>query len=263
MTTNTDIFIIARSASHRLPSKHLKKINEKPIIEQLVNRMEKSNKIRNIVVCTTKLPSDDKLSELLIKKNIKCFRGSNKDIIERLLDAAKFYETDIIIDVSGDEIYTDTDYVDKVADILQKQNIDFVCGSRSNLKFDPSDHFIHGIIPWGFKTKALEKVYQLKKTGNTEDGYIEFFTSAEWVKKQYLVPNINMKKNAKIKLDLDYPEDLKLAEIVFEKLGNNFHVQDILNLLEKNPQLIKINESNIKNWRENYDKRKTNFSLKE
>jgi spore coat polysaccharide biosynthesis protein SpsF (cytidylyltransferase family) len=62
---------------------------------------------------------------------------------------------------------------------------------------------------------------------------------------------------------LDYPDDLKLAEIIFEKLGNDFHVQDILKLLEKNPQLVKINEVDIDNWRENYAKLKTDFSLKQ
>ena len=263
LTMNTDIFILARSTSKRLPSKHMKIINGKSIIENLVDRMKKSNKIRKIVVCTTILASDDKLSEILQKKNIECFRGSDKDIIERLLDAAKFYDTDIIIDVSGDKIYTDTDYVDKVAEILQNQDIDFVRGSRSKSKFDPGDHFIHGIIPGGFKTKTLRKICQLKKTENTEDGYTEFFTSSEWVKKQLLVPDIDINKTEKIKLDLDYPDDLKLAEIIFEKLGNDFHVQDILKLLEKNPQLVKINEVDIDNWRENYAKLKTDFSLKQ
>ena len=262
MSINIDIFIIARSASHRLPLKHLKEINEKPIIEHLVNRMKKSKKIRKIIVCTTLLPSDDKLSEFLKEKKIECFRGSNKDIIERLLDAAKFYKTDIIIDVSGDKIYTDVYYVDKVVEILKKKDIDFVRGSRSISEFEPSDHFIHGIIPGGFKTKILKKIYQLKKTENTEDGYTEFFTSSEWVKKKYLIPKLDINKNKNIKLDLDYPEDLKLAEIIFQKLGNDFHVKDILNLLEKNPGLIKINESNIESWKKNYVKLKTDYSLK-
>ena len=59
---NIDIFIIARSASNRLPAKHMREINGKSIIENLVNRMKKSKKIRKIVVCTTKSPSDDKFS---------------------------------------------------------------------------------------------------------------------------------------------------------------------------------------------------------
>jgi spore coat polysaccharide biosynthesis protein SpsF (cytidylyltransferase family) len=253
---NTDIFILARSASHRVPSKHLKKINGKPIIEILINRMKKSDKIRNIVVCTTKLASDDKLSEFLIRKKIKCFRGNDKDVLQRLLDAAKFYDTDIIIDVSGDKIYTDVDYVDKVVDILQKEEIDFVRGNTSKSKFDPNDHFVHGIIPGGFKVKALENICKRKKSINTEDGYTEFFTSMDFIKKHYIIPEVDFNVTEKIKLDLDYPEDLILAKKLFKYLDEDFHMNDILKIISENPNLKKITEHILDDWKTNYKKKK-------
>lgn len=259
---NVDIFILARSASNRLPKKHLRKIKGKPIIESLVDRMKKSKVVRKIVVCTTDLPSDDKLAEILEEKHIDCFRGDDKDIIKRLYDAAQLYKTDIIIDVSGDKIYTDVDYVDEVSEILLNNDIDFVRGSSVESQFDPGDHFIHGIIPGGFKTKILEKIFQLKKTNNTEDGYTEFFTTADWIKKKFLVPKIKLEETKNIKLDLDYPEDLKLAEKIFGKLDNNFHASDILKVFRQNPELAKINQSNIDNWKKNYEKLRTDYSLK-
>ena len=139
---NIDIFILARSASNRLPAKHMREINGKPIIENLINRMKKAKRIRKIVVCTTNLSSDDNLVKFLKEKNIEYVRGNDKDIIERLHDAAQYYNTDIIIDVSGDKIYTDVDYIDKIAEIPQNQDIDFIRGSNSKSKFDPGDHFL-------------------------------------------------------------------------------------------------------------------------
>ena len=62
---NTDIFIPVRLDSSRLPKKHLKKINNIPIIELLVQRLKKVKNVRNIIVCTTNLSSDDKLVNLL------------------------------------------------------------------------------------------------------------------------------------------------------------------------------------------------------
>ena len=188
---NTDIFILARSASNRLPAKHLREINGNPVIENLVNRLKKSKKIRKIVVCTTELPSDDNLVNFLKEKNIEYFRGSDKDILKRLLDAAKYYNTDIIIDVSGDKIYTDVNYVDKVANILQNEDVDFVRGNNSKLKFDPSDHFVHGIIPGGFKVSTLEEICKRKKSDNTEDGYTEFYMDEEFLLK-HPVPSVNI-----------------------------------------------------------------------
>lgn len=256
VTMNIDIFILARSTSHRLPNKHLQEINGKVMIEKLVERMKKSTKIRNVVVCTTNLPSDNKFVEFLQKKNIKCFRGNNKDILKRLLDAAKFYNTDIIIDVSGDKIYTDVNFVDEVANILLKEDIDFVRGNNSKLKFDPSDHFVHGIIPGGFKVGALEEICKRKKSNNTENGYTEFFTSDNFIKKYYIVPDVDFNITKKIKLDLDYPEDLDLAKKLFNSLKDNFHMDDILKLFSENPNLVKITELLLDEWIVNYDKSK-------
>jgi spore coat polysaccharide biosynthesis protein SpsF len=259
LTVNTDIFILARSTSHRLPKKHLQKINGKTVIENLVNRLKKSKKIRKIIVCTTNLPSDDKFVEFLEEKNIEYFRGNNKDVLKRLLDAAKFYNTDIIIDVSGDKIYTDIDYVDKITEIFKNKEIDFIRGSNSKNKFEPSSLFIHGIIPGGFRTSALEKICKLKKITNTEDGYTEFFIKNNTIKKKYIVPEINFKYTNKIKLDLDYPEDLILAKKIFEHLGNNFHMKEILELFSLKPYLIKDSEIILEKWKKNYVEKKLNF----
>ncbi len=253
---NTDIFILARSASNRLPGKHMREINGKPVIEILINRLKKSKKIRHIVVCTTNLASDDKLSKFLKEKNIECFRGVDKDILKRLLDAAKYYNTDIIIDLSGDKIYTDTDYVDKVAKILQNEDVDFVRGNNSKSKFDPSDHFVHGIIPGGFKVNTLEEICKRKKSNNTEDGYTEFFTSENFVKKSYIIPDVDFNITKKIKLDLDYLEDLDLAKKLFNYLDNDFHMNDILKIFLENPNLVKITESKLDEWTTNYDQHK-------
>ncbi len=253
---NIDIFILARSASHRLPKKHLREINGKPVIENLVNRMKKSEYIRKVIVCTTDLSSDDELVNFLNEKNIEYFRGDDKDILKRLLNAAKYHNTDIIIDVSGDKIYTDIDYVDQVSKILQKGEIEFVRGNNSKSIFDPEDHFIHGIIPGGFKVKTLERICKEKKSINTEDGYTEFFTSSDTIKKFYIVPKIDFNVTKKIKLELDYKEDLYLAEKLFGTLKNDFHMNDILEIFSKNPDLIKITDPIIDQWASNYNNQK-------
>ena len=93
-----DIFIPARLDSTRLPEKHLQEINHVPIIKHLVNRLNSCNSIKNIIVCTTNSKHDDKLVQFLEKENILTFRGSKFDILERFLNAARKFNTDIIID---------------------------------------------------------------------------------------------------------------------------------------------------------------------
>ena len=98
----------------------MKEINNKPIIKYLINRLTKSQKARNLVVCTTNKQSDDPLVNFLEGKNIKYFRGSEHDILVRLRDAAIFFKSDFVVVVDGDDIYTDPHFVDMVFDEYEK-----------------------------------------------------------------------------------------------------------------------------------------------
>ncbi len=128
--------------------------------------------------------------------------------------------------------------------------------SYTLLKFDPNDHFVHGIIPGGFKVKALENICKRKKSINTEDGYTEFFTSMDFIKKHYIIPEVDFNVTEKIKLDLDYPEDLILAKKLFKYLDEDFHMNDILKIISENPNLKKITEHILDDWKTNYKKKK-------
>lgn len=257
---NADVFILARLGSLRLPEKHLKLINGKSSIKQLADRLRFAKKVRNIVVCTTTLASDDKLVDFLQKEEIDFFRGNEKDVLARFLDAAKQFKTDVIIDVEGDKIYTDPIYVDKIITIMENDNVDFVIGSNSQ-KFDPMDHFTHGIIPAGVRVNALEKLCRLKKSSNTETGYKEFFTSQEFFSKRYINPDVMPRDAKKIRLTLDYSEDLDLANLIFRELGSDFRLKDVVQLFDKKPELTKITESIITKWENNYKRHISDLSI--
>jgi len=256
---NSDIFIPARLDSKRFPKKHLKKINGESSIKLLVKRLEKSKKIRHVIVCTTNQESDDELISFLENEGILTFRGSEKDILDRFLEAAKHFETDIIVDVEGDKIYTDIEYVDRIVDELENSNYEFITGSTSKEKFDPSAA-IHGFVPAGIKISALKKINELKRTKDTETGYKEFFTSNEILKKKFITINdIEIPKNSRF--TIDYPEDYEFAKNIFKILGNNFHIKDVIDLVKKQPELLKNLESIIKQWDMNYGENITNLEL--
>ncbi len=164
---DADIFIPVTLGSKRFHHKHLREINGKSLLKYLIERLQSCKKIRNIVVCTTNSKIDDPLVSFLQKERILVFRGSKSDILYRFLDAAKYFGTEIIIDVEGDKIYTDAKYVDLIVNTLQNSNVDFVTGNDSLGKFDPTFWF-HGFVPAGFKVSALAKICELKKTDNTE-----------------------------------------------------------------------------------------------
>ena len=256
----TDIFIPARLDSKRLPRKHLKKIGDIPIIIHLVNRLKKCKRIKNIVVCTTTSSSDDEFAEFLTKEGIQVFRGNELDILERFLDAAIEFNTEIIIDVEADKIYTDPKFIEQISQEMTNPDIDFMTGNDSLDSFNP-EFIFHGFIPAGIKVNILKKVCELKKTNNTETGYKEFFTSNDFINKKFIIPELTLGIAKNFRFSLDYPEDLELAKIIFSDLDPNFDTKQLIQFIQKNPNLQKIIDPIIKEWKQNYDKNLTDFKL--
>lgn len=249
---NVDIFIPARLDSTRLPKKHLEKINNIPLIEHLVNRLKKGKKFRKIVVCTTDKSSDDQLVDFLKGKKILYFRGDEKDILKRFLDAAKKFDTEVIIDIEGDKLYTEPGFVDKIITEMEKNNYDFIIGNDSPTVFNPDNHLVHGIIPTGIRVSALEKIYTSENHQNKETGYKEIFINSPNITKKFFLFNSELEVPPHLRLTIDYPEDLAFAKELFSHLVSDYTYQDILKAVKNNPELLKIIENINNKWLKNY-----------
>ncbi len=249
---NCDVFIPIRLSNTRLPQKAMKLVNGKPIITYLVERLLSAKKIRNVIICTTTNQSDDPLVNLLEKFNVHVFRGNEKDILIRYLDTTRKFKTDFIVSVDGDDIYTDVNYVDEIISIYEKTNYDYI----------DMIEFPFGIASVGIKTSALEKICKLKQTENTDTGYRLFFTENNIFNVHQLKPKKEIIFPKNLRLTLDYEEDLVLAKEIFKNLGNDFHLQDILELVTKKPELLKITSNLEEKYKEHWNKNLADTSIK-
>ena len=256
---NVDIFIPARLDSARLPKKHLEKINNVPLIEHIVNRLKKAKKFRKIVVCTTNKSSDDQLVDFLKEKKILYFRGDEKDILKRFLDAAKKFDTEVIIDIEGDKLYTEPEFVDKIITEMEENDYDFIIGNDSSTIFNPN-HLFHGIVPTGIRVSALEKIYTLENHQNKETGYKEIFINSPNITKKFFLFNLELEVPPHLRLTIDYPEDLTFAKELFTRLKGDYTYEDILKVIKNNPELLKIIENINNKWLKNYKTEMESFS---
>ena len=140
-------------------------------------------------------------------------------------------------------------------------NFDFISGNISTENFDSKTGYPHGLIPVGIRYSALKKIYEQKQTSNTETGYKEFFMNDNLFKIKYLIPEIERDFSENLRLTIDYEEDFELAKKVIEELGNNFNFNNLLNLFQKKPELLKIVEPVIEKWKKNYNSNLTDTSL--
>lgn len=246
-------FIPVRLSSSRLPSKALLNLHGKPCIQHLIERIKKVESLDLIVLCTTTNPEDDKLIDLCKKLKINCFRGDEKDVLERYNKAAQNFQVSYIINIDGDDIFCDPSYINKTLEELKSTDTDFIIWKNMPL----------GSTPIGMKTEALYKVCKLKDTSDTETGWARFFTETGLFKIKYLTAENPEVSDSSIRLTLDYPEDFELFERIDAELNEPFSIEDIVNLLKSNPEIRKINDYLNEIYMKNFKKKSAKIKMKE
>ena len=244
-----ETFIItARLKSTRLPKKILLEVKGKPLIVHMINRIKYSKKIKNIIIATSTNPQDDLLEEISKKQNIDCFRGSEEDVLMRLLGAARKFNLSSFANMTADIPMIDPHLIDVAIDVFKNIKPDL-------LLFEKYSFGVCLMV----KVSALSKVCNIKKNNNTE-AWVKFFKSTKNINIHYeKVSKEN--KNKFLKTSLDYYEDYLFIKKIFEELyeeNNIFLNKDISNLLIKKPNLKKINSNDIflKRWNDHAKKLK-------
>ena len=119
---NINISIEARMTSSRLPGKVLKLINNKPNLEIMVERIKKAKLISNIIVATTTNKEDDVLVNWCEENNIDYFRGSENNVYDRVVKTHEKFNTDIIVELTGDCPLLDPILIDEAITVFLNNN---------------------------------------------------------------------------------------------------------------------------------------------
>ncbi|HXQ20581.1 MAG TPA: glycosyltransferase family protein [Candidatus Acidoferrales bacterium] len=109
-----DATIQARTASTRLPGKVLKPILGKPMLALQVERIRQSRLIDRIILATTDRPHDDALEALARQLGIECFRGSEDDVLGRVVAALQHFGVELHVEFQGDNPMPDALLIDAI-----------------------------------------------------------------------------------------------------------------------------------------------------
>ena len=81
----------ARMGSRRLPGKVLLRVQGVPLLEREVKRIKRAKTVDKIVIATTTNKEDDAIENLAKRIGVDCFRGSEKDVLDRYYQCALLY----------------------------------------------------------------------------------------------------------------------------------------------------------------------------
>ena len=96
------LIIFIRLNSKRLKNKGILKFGNKSVIEIIIDRCLQCINKKNIIIATSKEKSNDNLINLLKKKNLKIFRGSEKNVRERTIKCCSKYKVEGFIRMNAD-----------------------------------------------------------------------------------------------------------------------------------------------------------------
>lgn len=227
------IFLSVRNKATRLPGKVLLDLAGASVTERLIERLKLSREADLVVLTTSTHPDDQVLVELARKMNVESFCGSEDDKLDRYLCAAKYFGTELIAIVDGDDPFCDPGYIDRLIGELRGTTADY-----ARVEGLPV-----GVTANALRVAALRRVCELKSERDTEvwGGY---FTETGLFETRILKADPAHRK-PEWRMTLDYPEDYEFFKAVYAGLhrpGEVFSLDEIVSLLHHRPDIVAINQ---------------------
>jgi spore coat polysaccharide biosynthesis protein SpsF len=119
--------IIARMVSTRLPLKVLRSISpEYTMLDFMIQRLKSVSVIDEIYICTSYEAVDEIMEDIALRHQIKVYRGSPENVIDRMLAVAKMTDAEILLRITGDNPFTSTEYIEQQVHLLRQKKLDYV-----------------------------------------------------------------------------------------------------------------------------------------
>jgi spore coat polysaccharide biosynthesis protein SpsF len=238
--------------STRLPGKVMLPLAGKPLILRMYERVDLAQYVGEIVVAITADESDNQLFKLCKQNSLNVFRGHSLDLLDRHYKAAKELNAEVVIKIPSDCPLIDPKIIDKVIlyYINNKENFDFVSNLHPPSYPDGNDVEIMSF-------ESLENAWiNAKKDFEREHTTPYIWENPDKFRIGNVVWESGHDYSMTHRFTLDFKEDYVFIQSVYDELyvnNNRFGLKDILVLLEKKPEIRKINEMYAGvNWYRNH-----------
>lgn len=237
MTSPNIVAIVeARMTSSRLPGKHLLLANGKPMLQHLVERLKRVSLINKIVIATTTNIADDVLVEFAKSVGVEVYRGSELDVMGRVVEAGEAFSADVVCEVTGDCPIIDPELVEQLIQIFLKNSAVYVNNGRHGLP----DGMPAQVFYWSVLKQSAEMTQELL---DREHVTLHICRHPELFPAIYVVTPESLSWPG-LGLTLDEKDDYILLKRIIEYFGeanSYFSCAQVIQLLRENPDWLDIN----------------------
>jgi len=276
----TVAIIQARMGSSRLPGKVMLDIGGVPMLRRVVERTRRAETVHEVIVATTTEPEDAAIQALCDEMGYPCMRGSLHDVLDRYYQAGRMAQAEIVVRITADCPLIDPRLIDRTVyaflgrvepqdQYLSKLQAHPLLWSPENWLAFPFDFAANRLPPpWGrtypigldtevCSFEALESAWQEADQPYQREHVLPYLYE---YRDRFRTLLVNHTQDfGSLRWTVDVPEDLELVRQIYAHFQNqdDFSWLDVLELVQQNPRLLKVNaQVRHKNYNE-FDLRHT------
>lgn len=229
--------ITARMTSERLPGKVLLPCVGRPMLERLVERVQRSRLLDEIVISTTINRADDAIAQCARDLGIGCFRGSERDVVGRVVGAMEAAAADLVVQLTGDCPLLDWQVIDQLIRLYQANDFDYVSNTLVR-------SFPRGLDCQVVSLSTLQESLRLAKDGpQHEHVCLSIYENPQRFRLFNLMAPVEVCFPGQ-RWTLDTDADYRFIRAVYDHLyprKPDFTSADVVHLLQTHPEIEALN----------------------
>jgi len=232
--------IQARMGSSRLPGKSLAEIEGRPMLAHVIERVKRACLIDRVVVATSTADADDAIETTCREVGVTCYRGNEHDVLDRYYIAARAEKASQVVRITADCPLIDPEVVDRVVRRFQRGDVDYATNAMVRTYPDGLDTEV-------FSFSALERAWHEANKSSEREHVTPYLRMGKFRTANVECDSITLYQH--YRWTVDEAEDLEFIRAVYGAMRGRerFGMQDVLELLEQNPGLEKMNSEIVSN----------------
>lgn len=221
--------------SVRLPAKVMLPLLGEPMLTRVMRRARRAGTLDEVVVATSTLPEDDAIVALAGAEGWPVQRGSDSDLLDRYLGAARAQNADVVVRITGDCPLIDPGVIDRTVQAFRAADVDYA----SNV-LEPRT-YPRGLDVEVIGREALERAGREDRDPASREHTTPYIYRHPERFRLLSVPADGI-GHSEHRWSVDTPEDYELVRRIYEALGrDDFTWLEALAVVEANPAWASIN----------------------
>lgn len=203
------VIVQARMVSSRLPGKALMDLAGKPLLQYVLERLERCEMIESVVVATSTANADDVIVQFCQGRGTECYRGPLDNVAGRFRGVLEQNDWEAFVRVSGDSPLLDQRLVDRGVKLFCEGDFDLVTNvwPRS---------YPYGQSVEVVAAEILKQTYKRMKRLDDREHVTRFFYQHE---REFKIGNFKSAVNyAGWRLAVDTADDRKKVEALVQRM---------------------------------------------